>query len=146
MFGQKTKETFPTTSSSKTDDTQIKTLISQGCKFEGDLFSPDYTRIDGNIIGHLRGDSGLIIGEKGVIDGDVSSVEVVVYGRVNGNIKAHKLELKNGGIVTGDITIDELILELGSKFNGQCKMQESTEPSFTEEREETNNIEEESDD
>ena len=143
MFGQKTKETFPTTSSSKADN-QIKTLISQGCKFEGDLFSPDSTRIDGNVIGHLRGDSGLIIGEKGVIEGDISSVEVVVYGRVNGNIKAHKIELKNGGNITGDIAIDELIMEVGSKFNGQCKMQDSTEPSFTEEREEVTNIDEES--
>ena len=143
MFGQKTKETFPTTSSSKVDN-QIKTLISQGCKFEGDLFSPDSTRIDGNVIGHLRGDSGLIIGEKGVIDGDISSVEVVVYGTVNGNIKAHKIELKNGSNVAGDITIDELIMEVGSKFNGQCKMQDSTEPSFTEEREEVTNIDEDS--
>ena len=143
MFGQKTKETFPTTSSSKADN-QIKTLISQGCKFEGDLFSPDSTRIDGNVIGHLRGDSGLIIGEKGVIDGDISSVEVVVYGTVNGNIKAHKIELKNGSNVAGDITIDELIMEVGSKFNGQCKMQDSTEPSFTEEREEVTNIDEDS--
>lgn len=146
MFGQKTKETFPTTSTSKSDNTQIKTLISQGCKFEGDLFSPDYTRIDGNVIGHLRGDSGLIIGEKGVIDGDVSSVEVVVYGTVNGNVKAHKIEMKNGGRVTGDITIDELIMEVGSKFNGQCKMQDSTEPSFTEEKEDVTDIDEESDD
>ena len=145
MFGQKTKETFPTISSSKADN-QIKTLISEGCKFEGDLFSPDSTRIDGNVIGHLRGDSSLIIGEKGVIDGDVSAVEVTVYGSLKGNVKAHKLELKNGGNVTGDVTIDELIIEVGSKFNGQCKMQESTEPSYTKEREEETNIDEESDD
>ena len=137
MFGQKTKETFPTTSSSKADN-QIKTLISQGCKFEGDLFSPDSTRIDGNVIGHLRGDSSLIIGEKGVIDGDISSVEVVIYGTVNGNVKAHKLEMKRGGNVAGDITIDELIMEVGSKFNGQCKMQDTTEPDFTEEKDEIN--------
>jgi len=142
MFGQKTKETFPTTSSSKTDN-QIKTLISQGCKFEGDLYSPDSTRIDGNVIGHLRGDSGLIIGEKGVIDGDISSVDVIVYGTVNGNVKAHKLEMKKGGNVAGDITIDELIMEVGSKFNGQCKMQDSTEPDFTEGKDEIN-IDEES--
>ena len=137
MFGQKTKETFPTTSSSKADN-QIKTLISQGCKFEGDLFSPDSTRIDGNVIGHLRGDSGLIIGEKGVIDGDISSVEIVVYGTVNGNVKAHKLEMKKGGNISGDITIDELIMEVGSKFNGQCKMQDTTEPDFTEGKDEVN--------
>ena len=142
MFGQKTKDTFSTTSSPKADN-QIKTLISQGCKFEGDLFSPDSTRIDGNVIGHLRGDSGLIIGEKGVIDGDISSVEVVVYGTVNGNVKAHKLEMKRGGKVAGDITIDELIMEVGSKFNGQCKMQDTTEPDFTEGKDEIN-IDEES--
>ena len=144
MFGQKDKQTFPISTSSKSDNAQIKTLISEGCKFEGDLFSPDYTRIDGNVIGHLRGEGGLVIGEKGVIDGDVSSVEIAVYGKVNGNIKAHKLEIKRGGSVLGDVSVDHLIMEHGSKFNGQSKMTETTEQNMISEKEETPEAEEES--
>ena len=144
MFGQKDKQTFPISSSSKSDNAQIKTLISEGCKFEGDLFSPDYTRIDGNVIGHLRGEGGLVIGEKGVIEGDVSSVEVVVYGNVNGNIKAHKLEIKRGGAVMGDVSIDNLIMEQGSKFNGQSKMTETSEQEINIEKEASTEVEEES--
>ena len=143
MFGQKDKQTFPISTSSKSDNAQIKTLISEGCKFEGDLFSPDYTRIDGNVIGHLRGEGGLVIGEKGVIDGDVSSVEVAVYGIVNGNVKAHKLEIKKGGSVMGDVSVDDLIMEQGSKFNGQSKMTETTGQEFNIEQEATTEVEEE---
>ena len=143
MFGQKDKQTFPISTSSKSDNAQIKTLISEGCKFEGDLFSPDYTRIDGNVIGHLRGEGGLVIGEKGVIDGDVSSVEIAVYGKVNGNVKAHKLEIKRGGSVMGDISVDNLIMEHGSKFNGQSKMTDAPEQEIILEKEETPEAEEE---
>ena len=144
MFGQKDKETFAISSSSKSGNAQIKTLISEGCKFEGDLFSPDYTRIDGNVIGHLRGEGGLVIGEKGVIDGDVSSVEIVVYGNVNGNIKAHKLEIKRGGSVAGDVSIDDLIMEQGSRFNGQSKMNEAPEQEINLKKEVSTEDEEES--
>ena len=127
MFGKKeTEKTSESTSfTTKTTQNQIRTLISEGCKFEGNLFSPAYTRIDGIVRGNLTGESGLIIGDKGIIEGDVMSIEVVVYGDVKGNIKAHKLEIKKGGKICGDVVIDHLIMEYGAKFGGHCKMNES---------------------
>ena len=46
---------------------QIRTLISEGCKFEGNLFSPSSTRIDGIITGDLTGEKSIIIGDKGYV-------------------------------------------------------------------------------
>lgn len=108
---------------------QIRTLISEGCKFEGNLFSPAYTKIDGLVKGNLTGESGLIIGEKGKIEGDVTSIEVVIYGEVKGNVKSHKLEIKKGGKLNGDANIEHMIMEYGSRFSGKCNMRDSESAS-----------------
>jgi cytoskeletal protein CcmA (bactofilin family) len=129
MFGKKDSDnkTMETNNSSSrtAPSAQIRTLISEGCKFEGNLFSPAYTRIDGVVRGNLTGESGLIIGDKGSIEGDITSIEVSIYGLVKGNVKAHKLDVKKGGKVYGDIIVDHLVMEHGAVFIGHCKMNES---------------------
>jgi cytoskeletal protein CcmA (bactofilin family) len=130
MFGQKNKETSSSIGmNSKSEQTQIKTLISEGCRFEGNLFSPSNTRIDGYVTGNLSGENGLIIGEKGSIVGDISAIEAVIYGMVRGNIKAHKLEIKGTGKILGDVIVDHIVMEYGSHFNGNLKMNEPREES-----------------
>lgn len=127
MFGKKESEkpadtyTPPARTQSQS---QIRTLISEGCKFEGNLFSPGTTRIDGIVRGNLSGESGLIIGEKGSIEGDIMSIEVTIYGLVKGNVKADKLEVKRGGKIYGDVKINQLVMEPGGIFTGHCNMNE----------------------
>jgi len=124
MFGSKPKETAytpaPTHSAGKQE---VTTLLSEGCRFEGNMFAPANTRIDGDVKGNINGQSLLVIGEKGKIAGDLSAVDVVIYGAVEGNIKSHKLELKKGCRLSGDAYVDVLITEGGSLFNGRCIMQ-----------------------
>ena len=134
MFGNKTKESpykdtaysdepvrTPVRTSAPSHE-KVLTLISEGCKFEGNLSSPSSTKIDGHVVGNLRGESGIIIGEKGIVEGNVNAVDVVIYGTVKGNVKAHKLELKRSGTLDGDIIVEELVTESGFKFNGTVKM------------------------
>ncbi len=127
MFGKKEQEKPMEVSSpsrSTASSNQIRTLISEGCKFDGNLFSPGSTRIDGTVKGNLAGESGLIIGDKGTIEGDIHSIEVTIYGLVKGNVKADKLEVKKGGKIYGDISINQLAMEPGAVFIGHCKMNE----------------------
>jgi cytoskeletal protein CcmA (bactofilin family) len=107
---------------SRNNGDQIRTLISEGCKFEGNLTSPFFTRIDGQVIGNIKGDNGVIIGDTGMIEGDVHAVEVIICGKINGNIKAKKVELRKEGTLNGNIIVEELVTEAGTKFNGCCKM------------------------
>jgi len=130
MFGKKESDRIQPIESNNSNyrsstPNQIRTLISEGCKFEGNLFSPAYTRIDGIVRGNLTGESGLIIGDKGLIEGDITSIEVTVYGNVRGNVKAHKLEVKKNGKIYGDIVVDHLAMETGAVFIGHCKMNEA---------------------
>lgn len=101
---------------------EIKTLISQGCKFQGNLYSPSYTRIDGTIDGNLTGDSGIVLGEKGIVTGDIKATEVIVFGTVKGNVTCDSLVIKTNGSVNGDIAVNTLTTEKGATYNGTCRM------------------------
>lgn len=128
MFGQKSKEPEPTFNmkpEKSVSSNKIKTLLSEGCKFEGNFYSPEYTKIDGIVTGNLSGESGLVIGQKGIINGDISSVEVIIEGNVKGNIHAHKLEIKKGGLLNGDVFVDYIVIDYGAIFNGTCKINEN---------------------
>jgi predicted acyltransferase (DUF342 family) len=100
MFGNKSKEPSYTEEvktpvrTSAPQQEKVLTLISDGCKFEGNLSSPSTTKIDGHIVGNLRGESGIIIGEKGIVEGNINAVDITISGTVKGNIKAHRLSLE----------------------------------------------------
>jgi cytoskeletal protein CcmA (bactofilin family) len=125
MFGNKDKTKEPELSqtiSRSSSSKEIKTLIGEGCKIEGNFFIPTATRIDGTIKGDLTGDSGIVIGNSGRVEGNICSPDIIVYGHVVGNIESNHLELKRGSHVNGDIKTNELITEQGCIFNGRCTM------------------------
>jgi cytoskeletal protein CcmA (bactofilin family) len=135
MFGAKEKskemEATQVASNKSASSKDIKTLIGEGCKIEGNFFIPTATRIDGIIKGDLTGDSGIVIGNNGRVEGNICASEVHVYGTVAGNIETNRLELKRGSNVNGDITVNNLLTEQGCTFNGKCIMK-SEESNVTE--------------
>jgi cytoskeletal protein CcmA (bactofilin family) len=122
-------QVIPKMSSSSKD---VKTLIGEGCKVEGNFFVPNYTRIDGTIKGDVTGDSGIIIGNKGQVIGNLYSPEVVLFGIINGNIETQRLELKKGSSLNGDVVAQQLVTEPGALFNGKCQMKENIQPQESE--------------
>ncbi len=100
----------------------ISTLISEGCVFDGNLKAPAYARIDGQINGNVRVDEGLILGEKGLILGDVFTKDMVVYGSITGNLTVTSLEIKATGKVNGQINTQTLSVENGAVYNGSLSM------------------------
>ena len=65
---------------------QIDTLIAQQCTLEGDLTTQNSIKVDGQIKGTLRAEGRAIIGETGVVKGDVHAVDLLVLGRLEGNV------------------------------------------------------------
>jgi cytoskeletal protein CcmA (bactofilin family) len=104
------------------DQQVISTLISEGCVFEGNMKAPAYVRIEGLIKGDVNIDEGLILGEKGVVTGNIVTKEIIIYGTVNGNIHTESLEIKSTGKITGDINTQVLQVETGGTHNGKLSM------------------------
>jgi len=110
------------------DQQSISTIISEGCIIEGNMKAPAFVRIDGQLTGDIFVDEGLILGEKGIVIGNVKTKEIVVYGTVNGNINASSLEIKSSGKINGDITTQILSVETGAVYNGSLSMTQTNRP------------------
>ena len=102
---------------------QISTIIGEGYTFTGELQGASVIRIEGKVIGNVNVDAGVVLGETGIIEGNITSQSVIIFGTVNGNIKTTQLEIKKTGIVNGDISADTLEIQLGAQYNDQLNMQ-----------------------
>jgi cytoskeletal protein CcmA (bactofilin family) len=104
---------------------QISTLISEGCIVDGNLKASAFVRIEGQVNGDVTIEEGLILGEKGVVIGNIITKEMIAYGSVNGNINAHSLEIKSTGKITGEIKTSTLQVESGGFYKGNLSMAEN---------------------
>src|SRR6476661_6764737 len=95
----------------------ISTIIGEGYIFTGDVQGSSVIRIEGKIIGNVNVDGGVVLGEKGNIEGDITTKSAIIHGTVNGNVKTTHLEIKKTGHVSGNITTDTLEIELGAQYN-----------------------------
>jgi len=102
---------------------EITTIIGEGYTFTGELQGSSVIRIEGKIIGNVNVDGGVVLGEKGIVEGDILTKSAIIYGTVQGNVKTTQLEIKKTGYVNGEITTDTLEIELGAKYNGKLNMQ-----------------------
>ncbi len=105
---------------------EISTLIGLGFTITGELKGKAVIRIDGTVIGNVNVEGGIVLGEKGMIKGDIQTVSAIIYGTVNGNVKTQNLEIKKTGKVNGDIKTDTLEIELGAQYNGKLEMHQSS--------------------
>ena len=95
-------------------------LINGDLQVAGNLRSQSEVRVDGNVDGDVFAHS-LTIGEKGTINGEIVADDVVVGGRVNGRIRARKVQLGKSAHVIGDIWYELLEVDSGALVEGHCK-------------------------
>ncbi|TCC94447.1 polymer-forming cytoskeletal protein [Pedobacter frigiditerrae] len=101
---------------------EISTLIGIDITITGELIGNSVIRVDGKIFGNVKTDKGIVLGEQGVIEGNIDTKSAIIYGTVNGNVKVQQLEIKKTGKVNGDIKTETLEIELGANYNGKLEM------------------------
>jgi cytoskeletal protein CcmA (bactofilin family) len=102
-------------------------LIGEGCIFDGDIISPSSTRIDGSVRGKISTNGILVVGEKGIVKGEVKAIEVIVHGKIEGSVESQRLEIKRDSSISGDVFTKSLIIENGGIYNGRCTMEQPSE-------------------
>lgn len=109
-------------------ESQVRNLIGNGTTIKGDIESNGDIRIDGHLIGSLKSNGKVVIGQTGVMEGDLSCKQAEVSGVVKGNINTEELTaLKATSKVEVDLTTKQLLIEVGAQFTGKCMMgQQST--------------------
>lgn len=119
MFGKTKSPPSPLVLSAEKFDT----LLGSRCEMHGRIVAKDSLRLDGTVIGHIEAHSDMpitvVIGESGVVQGDVSAHRIIVAGKVTGNIHAlERIELQASALVQGDIKYGSLAVEHGARVLG----------------------------
>ena len=109
-------------------ESSVRNLLGNGTTIKGDLESNGDIRIDGHLIGSLKSNGKVVIGQTGVMEGDLICKQAEVSGVVKGNITTEELTaLKSTSKVEVDLTTKQLLIEVGAQFTGKCVMgQQST--------------------
>ena len=100
----------------------VDTLISQHCTIEGNLLTQNSVKVDGRIQGNLQAVGQAIIGEHGLVMGDVHSTDLLVFGRLEGNVRAKAVQLKPTARILGNIETETLEVEPGAFYQGSVNM------------------------
>lgn len=105
------------------DQRDLNGFLDRGSTLKGELSFEASFRIDGNYEGTIRSSGRLVVGDSGVVDGDVQVSHVLVSGEVRGAVEAgEQLHIAPGGRVRADITTPSLVIEDGAIFEGRCTM------------------------
>ncbi len=99
-------------------------VIAAGTVLTGDIVAKSECRIDGSIKGNIKCDSKVIIGQTGMLEGDVECHSIEIRGKVKANVTAKELiALSSTAILAGNIISSKLSIEPGANFVGNCKIQ-----------------------
>jgi cytoskeletal protein CcmA (bactofilin family) len=92
--------------------------LSSDLQFEGSITGGGDLQIDGAVKGDVRVGR-LIVGETGAVEGNVSADYVEVRGRVVGGISGKQVKLIATAYVDGDITAEQMSIDIGAYFQGR---------------------------
>jgi cytoskeletal protein CcmA (bactofilin family) len=97
-------------------------VIKGGIEGSGEI------QLQGRAWGDVKVDR-LIVGDTAELEGSVDAVVVEVRGRVAGSINARQVRLLPSARVEGDITYEQISIELGAQYEGRCIRSKTTTPS-----------------
>ena len=112
-------------SKTKTNELPIgsTTIIGAGTAITGDIESNGDIRIDGRLNGNLISKAKILIGQDGIVEGDIRGVNADIMGNVTGSVRIKELlQLRGKSSVSGEIQTGKLEVEPTASFNGSCQM------------------------
>ena len=117
---------FSAPSSSRSSSTASRSAARLGSSLQikGHITGSEDLQIDGIVEGpiSLRGHE-LTVGASAQLTSEIHAREVVVYGKVVGNLHARdRVDVKKDGSVVGDIATARISIEDGAQFKGRIEI------------------------
>ena len=111
---------------------KIATVIGNGTAVKGDLQFSGGLHVDGSVHGSVIAEqddrSTLILSEQGLIEGDVRVPNIILNGKVVGDVYAsQRVELAYNARVVGTLYYKALEMAMGAEVNGQLVFTEELE-------------------
>ena len=99
-----------------------ESVIASDLTIEGKIVGSGHVRIAGRFKGDVQVDGNVTLDTGAHLEGQVKASVVVVGGELIGNIdNAKRVELLEGGVITGDVKAGSLTVAAGSRMRGQVE-------------------------
>ena len=111
------------------NESPARNIIGNGTIIKGEIESNGDIRIDGKVVGILKSTGKIVLGQNGVIEGDIFCKQADLSGHVKGKLIVDELtSIKSTSNIEGELTTKQLYIEIGAKFNGKCEMSNTEAP------------------
>lgn len=102
---------------SKLSSTEFASFFSSGFHLEGNITTENDIRIEGEIIGNIKSNKKIIIGENGKVVGNVEADHIVLLGEVKGRIIAlNKVDIGKNAFFQGMAYTNNIQVDKGAKM------------------------------
>jgi cytoskeletal protein CcmA (bactofilin family) len=101
--------------------TRTTTVLTSDCEFKGALAFSGELELHGRLEGTIESEGGaLTVGEQALIKAEIRVNDVLIYGKVQGNVYATgRIELRGKAEVYGDLHSNRLAMDDGVVFVGR---------------------------
>src|SRR5260370_16214504 len=98
--------------------------IGRSLVVKGEISGSESLYIDGKVEGSVTlSDSRVTIGRNGSVSANISAREVVILGKVHGNIQCtDRLDIRSEGALTGDVITQRISVEDGAILKGSVQV------------------------
>lgn len=111
--------------------------IGKSVVIKGELSGSEDLYLDGEVEGSIElRDHSLTVGPNGHIRANINAKEVIVQGKVEGNISGtDRVELRKSAVQVGDISTQRIVIEDGAYFKGGIDIRKDKDKDQTPRRE-----------
>jgi cytoskeletal protein CcmA (bactofilin family) len=110
----------PATPRPVTTTTSDQATIGKSLVIKGEVSGSESLYIDGRVEGSINlSGNRVTVGRNGVVAANISAREIVVLGKVRGNLTASdRVDIRSDGSLTGDVVAARISIEDGAFFKG----------------------------
>lgn len=119
----------PRPASSPAINTQEQATLGKSLVIKGEVTGSESLYIDGRVEGSINLPGNRVtVGRNGVVSANISAREIVVLGKVRGNMTASdRVDIRGEGSLTGDVVSQRISIEDGAYFKGGIDIRKPTQ-------------------
>jgi len=126
FFRKSAGATLPEPLAQPTPQSSSVITVLRGMRIEGPILAQEDMYVDNEVNGPITSNSKVTVGPSATIHGEIKAREIVIMGRVIGNVEAtEKVALCDGADLRGDITTFLISIEEKAYLKGKidCRLE-----------------------
>ncbi len=113
------------------------TLIGPKLSVNGHVRASEQVRVLGRVTGNMNVSGTVVIESGGVVTANIKAEEIVIRGKVHGDIECLRANIESGGELLGDVASPRMMLADGAVFKGKIDMSPKDDSSLESEKAES---------